>query len=182
MSEVVVVEPQITNFRVTNQRGATVKGNTVAKKDLQKIRVKAEYNFHDADRLEVDIVDPTGTDIAGNGTITKNGGSLTVDTGETPSGTYRISVEGSGIEAGRAVATVTVRESQQASPTATPTPTPTATPTPTPTATPTPTPTRTATPTPTPAEPTTTGNGDGVSIMMTVGIVISTIALLYRRK
>jgi PGF-CTERM protein len=156
-AELVVVRPRITEFEVRNERGVDVAGDTLDANDFEEVTITAEYNFAEADRLDVTVESPDGVDVAGNARITESGGSVTVETGNTDPGTYRISVEASDIEDGRASTTVTVAGAA-AEPTATSTPTPTATPTHTPTATPThtpaptPTPTPTATPAPTPTE------------------------------
>ncbi|AZH27179.1 PGF-CTERM sorting domain-containing protein [Haloplanus aerogenes] len=152
----VVVQPRITDFEVRNERGVDIAGDTVEGNDFEEVTITAEYNFAEADRLDVTLENPDGVDLAGNSRITESGGSVTVDTSGADPGTYRIVVEGSDIEDGRATTTVTVAGGA-AEPTATPTPEPTPTPTatstptarPTPTATPTPTPTATPTPTPT---------------------------------
>lgn len=167
--ELTVVRPRITDFEVRNERRVTIGGKNVSRNAFEQVTVTAEYNFADADRLEVDIVGPDGLDYAGRRTITTSGGSVTVDTSSGPPGDYTITVTGSDIEDGTASVTVTVVGQQTAtatpSPTPTPAPTPTATATPTPTATEfpaTPTPTETATPTASPTGTTTDGPGFGV--------------------
>ena len=194
-AELVVVRPRITEFEVRNERGVDVAGDTLDGTDFEKVTITAEYNFEEADRLDVTVESPDGVDLAGNARITESGDSVTVDTGNADPGTYRISVEGSDIEDGRASTTVTVAGAA-VEPTATPTPTPTATPTatPAPTATPTPAPaptvtptsspestatarltptaTPTATPTPTPAPTPTEGDGAGF------GPVVAVLTLL----
>jgi PGF-CTERM protein len=189
-AELVVVRPRVTEFEVRNDRGVTVGGRTVDREEFRTVTVTAEYNFDEADRLDVEVLDPSGLDLAGDRAITASGGSLTVDTGDTAAGTYRIVVEGSNVEDGRATTTVTVRggetETDTATPTATSTPTETRTGTRTPTGTataertttvdetasPGPTVTTTA-PTPTPAEPTTgdaPGFGPFVALVALVGV------------
>jgi hypothetical protein len=155
-AELIVVQPRITDFDVRNERGVDIAGDTVEASDFEEVTITVEYNFAEADRLDVTLEDPSGVDLAGNSRIIESGGSVTVDTSGADPGTYRISVEGSDVEAGRASTTVTVAGGD-AEPTATPRPTATATATPTatPTATTTPTTTATATPAPT-ATPTTT--------------------------
>lgn len=195
-AELIVVQPRVIDLDVRNERGANVDNRTVDRSALDEITVRAEYNFDEADRLEVDIVDPRGVDIAGNRAITTDGGSITVDTGDTPSGTYRITVYGSNIEDGRDSTKVTVRgPTPTPTSTATPTPTPmptatstptptgteTETPTPTPTETATATPTPTATPTATPAEPTTT-TGDGPGFGLGVTLLALALALAAARR
>jgi len=180
--ELAVVRPRITDFEVRNERRVKVGGKNVSRNDFEEVTVTAEYNFAEADRLEVDVVGPEGLDYAGNRAITTGGGSVTVDTSGGPPGEYTISVEGSDIEDGADSTTVTVVGRETA--TAAPTPTATATPTPTPTATetatatPSPTPTPTATPTPaataTPTSSPTGTDADGPGF----GALAAALALL----
>lgn len=193
--ELTVVRPRITDLDVTNERGVNVSGRTVEAGDLEEITVAAEYNFEEADRLDVDVESPEGLDLAGNGRITTSGGSLTVDTGDTPPGTYRITVEGSDIEEGSRTVTVTVSGAETETATATATTTGTATETNTPTGTDTPTvtatetPTVTATeatpptasPTATPVETTTEGGGPGFGVAVALLALASVAAVLGRR-
>jgi PGF-CTERM protein len=199
-AELVVVRPRITEFEVRNERGVDVAGDTLDADDFEEVTITAEYNFEEADRLDVTVESPDGVDLAGNARITESGGSVTVDTGNTDPGTYRVSVEGSDIEDGRASTTVTVAGAAAeptATATATPTPTPTSTPTPTqtpaptPTATPASTPTETASPTPHPPdtpEPTATttptvteGSGAGFGPVVALVALLSLAAVARRR-
>ncbi|SDZ84526.1 PGF-CTERM protein [Haloplanus vescus] len=154
-----VIQPRISDFDVRNERGVDIAGDTVSATDFEEVRLTVEYNFADADYLEVTVETPGGVDLAGNRRITSSGGSVTIDTSGAEAGTYRISVEGGDIEAGAASTTVTVAGGAESTatpkPTATPRPTATATERPTPEPTATATATSTATPTPTP-EPTAT--------------------------
>jgi len=209
-AELIVVQPRVTDFDVRNERGVDIAGDTVEASDFEEVTITAEYNFAEADRLDVTVENPDGVDLAGNSRITTSGGSVTVDTSSAIPGTYRISVEGSDIEDGRASTTVTVAggngdsgDGQTRTPTATATPTPeptatatatpTATPEPTPTATPTATPEPTATPTPTDTpEPTTTatptptptateGGGPGFGPVVAL-LALLTVAILAHRR
>jgi hypothetical protein len=155
-AELTLVRPRVSEFEVRNERGVDIEGDTLPRSDFEEVTVTAEYNFEEADRLDVAVENPDGVDLAGNARITESGGSVTVDTSGAKPGEYHIVVEGSELD-GRAETTVTVEgRTATATPTATvtPTSTPTATVTPTETATPTetPTPTVTATSTPTPTE------------------------------
>lgn len=146
-AELSVVTPRIIDLEVRNERGVDIAGDTVAGNDFEEVTITAEYNFDDADRLDVSVDDPDGLDLAGNARITESGGSVTVDTSGADPGTYRITVEGSDIEDGSRTVEVTVAGEREAAATPTATDTPTATPPSTPTATPTPTATATDTPT-----------------------------------
>lgn len=190
-AELVVVPPRITDLDVRNERGANVSERTVDQDDLDEITITAEYNFDEADRLDVEILSPRDTDIAGDRRIITSGGSITVATGDTPPGTYRITVEGSNIEAASETVTVTVEEAGTATPgptataratetatstaTVTETATATATVTETPTATGTPTATATETATPTEAD------GPGFGGMVAVMALLAAALLAVRR-
>jgi PGF-CTERM protein len=191
-AELLVLRPRITEFEVRNERGVDIAGDTVDGNDFEEVTITAEYNFEEADRLDVTVESPDGVDLAGNARITDSGGSVTVDTSGADPGTYRISVEGSDIEDGRASTTVTVAGA--AEPTATSTPTATPTPTPTPTATPTATPTPAPTESPTPhppdtSEPTATptptvteGNGPGFGPVVVLLALLAPAAVARHRR
>jgi hypothetical protein len=141
-AEFVVVEPRVTSVVVRNQNGANVTdGWEPTGEDLT---VTVEYNFADADRLDLTVESPDGLDVTSRATaidrITRSGGSVTLDLSDEPVGTFEITVEGSDLD--QATRTVTVRTGPRG--TATPLPTATETSTPGP-ATPTPTDTPTAT-------------------------------------
>ncbi len=156
-AEFVVAEPRVTSVVVRNQNGANVTdGWEPTGGDLT---VTVEYNFAEADRLDLTVESPDGLDVtpqvAAIDRITRSGGSVTLDLSDEPVGTFEITVEGSDLD--RATRTVTVRTGPRG--TATPLPTATRTPgpaTPTPTDTPTATVTGplTQTPTETPSETT----------------------------
>jgi PGF-CTERM protein len=207
-AELLVRKPRITDFDVRNERGVDIAGDIVEGSDFEEVTITAEYNFAEADRLDVTVENPDGVDLAGNSRITTSGGSVTVDTSGADPGEYRIVVEGSGIEDGRASTTVTVAgETERPTATATarptPTPTPTSAPTPTatstpaatatatstPTVTPTPTPavtttsTPTVTPTETPTSTPTTTQDDGPGFGPIVALLaVLTVAALTRRR
>jgi hypothetical protein len=203
-ADLLVVQPRITEFDVRNERGVDIAGDTVDANDFEEVRLTVEYNFAEADYLEVTVETPDGLDLAGNRRITTSGGQLTIDTSGADPGTYRISVEGSNVEAGSASTTVTVAGETEtatarptptdrpatATPTATARPTPTerpATATPTATARPTmtdrpatatPTDAPTATPSPT---TTTTGDGAGFGLVAALGALASAAFVACRR-
>jgi len=205
-ADLVVVRPRITDFDVRNERGVDIAGDTVDANDFEEVRLTVKYNFAEADYLEVTVENPNGVDLAGTRRITTSGGRVTVDTSGAKPGEYRITVEGSGIEAGSASTTVTVagaestptpRPTAEPTPTATerptdtprPTATPTATarpteePTPTPTTTPTATERPTDTPTATPtAPPTTTGDGTGFGPLLALVALAGAALVALRRR
>ncbi|MFC7173543.1 hypothetical protein ACFQL0_09620 [Haloplanus litoreus] len=92
--ELVVVQPRITDFDVRNERGVDIAGDTVEASDFEEVRITVEYNFAEADRLDVTVESPDGVDLAGNERITESGGNVTVDTSSADPGPYRIEVEG----------------------------------------------------------------------------------------
>jgi hypothetical protein len=166
-ADVVVVEPRVTSVVVRNQNDANVTDGWDPSGD--DLTLTVEYNFDEADRVDVTVESPDGLDVtprvAAVDRITESGGSITLDLSDEPVGTFEITVEGSDLD--RASQTVTVRtgprgtatplptatETETATPTpvpATPTDTPTATETQPITATPTDTPTATTSPTTSP--------------------------------
>jgi hypothetical protein len=205
-SEFVVSEPRVVEAVVRNQNGANVTNGW--EPTGESLTVTAEYNFDEADRLDLTVESPDGLDItetvASSDRITTSGGSLTLDLSEEPEGTFRITFEGSDLDS--ATRTVTVRTgprrtttpaptTSRTPPPATPTPTatvtgpltptPTEVPTepPTQTETPTETPTATSTPTvsPTPAEGTTETSTPGFQVgAALVALVAASVALVLR--
>jgi hypothetical protein len=166
-ADFVVAEPRVTSVVVRNRNDANVTDGWDPSGDGLTLTV--EYNFDEADRLDVTVESPDGLDVTARVTavdrITDSGGSITLDLSDEPVGTFEITVEGSDLD--RASQTVTVRTGPRGTATALPTPTGTETATPTPVpATPTDTPTATETqpitatptdtPTPTTSPPTAT--------------------------
>ena len=184
-----VVRPRVTQLELRNSRQTRVTGQRVSPDRLQRLSVEAQYNFADADRLDVSVAGPTGETVASS-RITESGGRTTLDMGDPEPGVYTVTVTGSSIEAGTRVATVRVTGTA-ATPTPTQTPTATAEPTATatPTATPSPTataePTATATPTatPEPSAATTGGNGPGFGVVtaLVATLVLAAVAVTRRR-
>ncbi|PSP86618.1 hypothetical protein BRC83_00005 [Halobacteriales archaeon QS_1_68_17] len=151
----------MTKVVVRNQNGANV--TNAWEPDGESLTVTAEYNFAEADRLDLTVEDSDGVDVtrevASGDRITTSGGSVQLDLSDQQEGTFRITLEGSDLD--RASRTVTVRTGPRR--TATPLPSPT-TPAGTPTPSPTPTDVGTESPTetPTPTEqPTETGASPG---------------------
>ena len=161
-----VVQPRVERLEVRGSEQQTVTDDPVDPAYLRRMYVRVGFNFDDADRLDVTVIGPRGTEV-GNGSVATSGERTVVELGEPTPGVYTVTVAGSELDAGNRTATVRVR-GPTPTPTATPAATPTATSTPTPTATPTPTtratPTATSTPTAT-ATPTDTSTtpavGDG---------------------
>jgi PGF-CTERM protein len=190
-----VTRPQVSTLELRDEESRDVTGERVDPEDLNRLTIRARYNFADADRLNVSVVGPSGDEVA-TARITESGQRITVDLGTPVPGTYTVTVAGSNIEAGTATATVRVRGAATPTATAAPTPTttPTAAPTPTATSTSTPTPTPTATPTPTPtamptetatatATPTaspTAGDGPGFGVVAAL-LALLVVALAGRR-
>jgi PGF-CTERM protein len=196
--ELTVTDPDVTDLVLRNERGVNVTGDTVD--DLDSLTVEAEYDFAEADRLDVTVETPGGLDLTPNGRITESPGSLTVDVRNEGTGTFQVTVEGSELEDASRTATVTVgrddgttrtrtdTRTTTTTRTATASPTPTATPTSTPTGTasptvtPTPTPTGTASPTVTPTPTLTTDDGDGFGATVAVTALAAAVALARRRR
>jgi len=165
-AELRVIRPQVGRLELRDEQQRTVTNGRTDPADLERLYVRADFNFDDADRLDITVVGPSGAEVA-NGSITSSGERESIDLGEPTPGVYTVTVAGSNIEAGNRTATVRVLG-----------PTPTATPTPTPTATPTPTPTATPTPTPT---PTTAGDGVGFGVVVALVGVLAAAHLARRR-
>jgi cell division septation protein DedD len=204
-AEFVVTRPEVTDLELRSERGVNVTGDTVD--DLDTITVEAEYDFAEADRLDVTVESPDGIDLTPRGRITESPGSFTVDVRGERTGTFRVTVEGSELEDatrtvtvtlqpdGGGAATVTATETAAATttgadtPTASPTATeapPTATPPPTdsPTATARPT-TATGSPTPTPRATTATsapGGGFGVAVAVAALATLAVVAARSGRR
>lgn len=196
-ADVTVIRPQVYSVVLRNERQQDVTGGRSDPADLDRLSIRARYNFAEADRLDVSVVDPSGSEVA-TGRITENDQQILVDIPDPTPGLYSVTVTGSNIEAGNRTVTVRAR-GQVATPTPTPTaeptptttatptptstaePTPTATPTPTPTAEPTPTATPTPTPTSTPTATVTEGGGPGFGVVA-AALAVLALALLGRRR
>ena len=199
-----VVEPRVTSVVIRNQNGANVTNGW--EPTGASLTVTAEYNFAEADRLDLTVESPDGLDVTGavasDDRITANGDSVELDLSDEAEGTFRITVEGSDLD--DASRTVTVRtgprrtatplpptatETPTASPTASPTPspTPTETATATPTETPEPTPTETPTATPTPTETpeptaTTTTETPGFGALAAFLALLAVVVVMHRGR
>jgi PGF-CTERM protein len=184
-----VVRPRVERLEVRGEDQQTVTDDPADPDDLGRVYIRAGFNFDDADRLDVTVVGPLGTEV-GDGSIATSGERTVVELGEPTPGMYTVTVAGSELDAGNRTATVRVAGTTPTTvPTATPTPTPTATPTliststSTLTSTPTPTPTvtPTATPTSTPFPETTVGDGPGFGVVGAI-LALVTPALYGRRR
>jgi hypothetical protein len=151
--EFAVAEPRVTRVVVRNQNGANVTNGW--EPTGESLTVTADYNFAEADRLDVTVRDPDGIDVtdgvASSDRITASGGSVRLNLADEEEGTFRIVLKRSDLDVRQVV---TVRTGPRR--TATPLPPATATTEPTRTETPTTGPTRTETPTDTPTERTET--------------------------
>lgn len=181
-----VARPEVSTVTLRDERSRRVTGESVDAQYLNQMTVLAQYNFADADRLDISVVGPSGNEVA-TGRIVESGGRTTLDLGTPEPGVYQVTASGSSIEAGTRTETVRVRGAT-ATPTAEPTATPTTTaPSATTTATPTEEPTPTtatiapsATPTRTPTAEPTTGDSPGFGVIAAVvGLVVG---LFVRRR
>jgi hypothetical protein len=199
--ELTVVQPRVTRLALRDSAARNVTGERVRRDRLRTLVVVAEYDFDEADRLQV-TMRHEGENVGLNqraAQITESGGRYTIGMRDRPLGEYTVVVTGSAIEAGTRSATVELA-STDPTPTATPVPsitplpsTPTPTPTPTPTATPTPTttptaaatPTATATPTaaatPTATPTPTAGDGPGPGLVGALAAVVAAALVAARR-
>jgi PGF-CTERM protein len=172
-AEISVVTPDIDSVELRNEDQSTVTNGSDDPEELNRLSIRARYNFDEVDRLDVTVTDPSGEAVA-TGRITQSGDRIRVDLGEPTSGVYTVTATGSNVDAASRTVTVRVRgATPTATATATPTvtATPTATPTVTTTSTATPTATVTATGTATPAAtatpmPTTSTDGPGFGVLV----------------
>jgi PGF-CTERM protein len=190
-ADLTVVRPQVYSIVLRDDNQQDVTGRSTDLANLDRLTIRARYSFADADRLEISVVDPSGSEVA-TARITENDQQITVTIPDPTPGTYSVTASGSNIEAGNRTVTVRVRDQvTTAAPTATATTTataastPTATPEPTATATATPEPTATATPEPTstatPTAGTTADDGPGFGVVAAVLAVLA-VALLGRHR
>lgn len=187
--ELDVVRPRVTSLVLRSRDGANVTNRTVRADRVRTLTVVAEYDFDEADRLQVTMRHEGGAVALDQraARITESGGRYTIGMLDRPPGNYTVTVTGSAIEAGTRSATVrlvspdgTATQSPAGTPNATPTDAPTAAATPTPTAdgSPTVTPTTTAAASPT----TTAADGSGPGVLGAVlAVALATVALLRRR-
>jgi MYXO-CTERM domain-containing protein len=196
-AELTVVEPRVTRLTLRDRNAQNITGERIQADQLDRIVVLAEYDFAEADRLQVTMT-RDGEDVGLDqraARITESGGQYTIGMSTRGPGTYTVTVTGSNIMAGTRSATVRV---VVADATATPSPTPTPTATETQPITPTPSPTPTATATPTPAPMTTTtvavtatpttaaaptdGTGAGPGVIGALVALLAVAGLAARRR
>jgi hypothetical protein len=126
-AEFSVVQPRVTRVVVRNQNDANVTNGW--EPTGASLTVTAEYNFDEADRLDLSVEAPDGLNVtsavAAGDRITTSGGSVRLDLSDQSDGTFRITVEGSDLD--DASRTVTVRTGPHDTPTERPTSTPIAT-------------------------------------------------------
>ncbi len=188
-----VVRPLVYSIVLRDDNQRDVTGRATDPENLDRLTIRTRYSFADADRLDVSVVDPSGSEVA-TARITENDQQITVDIPDPTPGLYSVTASGSNVEAGNRTVTVRVRgQAATAAPTATATSTPTATPDPTATAPPTPTATSTATPdltatatpapSPTPFPGTTSDDGPGFGVVVVAAALAAlAVTLLGRRR
>lgn len=189
-AELSVRRSAVESLELRDRRAATVTNRSTDPEYLDRLLIRARYNFESVDRLDVTVVDPSGATVA-TGRITESGELIRVGLGDPTPGVYTVTVTGSNVDTASRTATVRARgatptPTATATPKPTPTPTPTATSTPTPTAGPTPTSTPTSTPTrtatATPAEPATTGDGPGFGVVTVLVAALTLAAAALARR
>ena len=182
-----VVRPLVYSIVLRDDNQRDVTGRATDPENLDRLTIRTRYSFADADRLDVSVVDPSGSEVA-TARITENDQQITVDIPDPTPGLYSVTASGSNVEAGNRTVTVRVRgQAATAAPTATATPDPTATAPPTPTATSTATPDLTATatpaPSPTPFPGTTSDDGPGFGVVVVAAALAAlAVTLLGRRR
>jgi PGF-CTERM protein len=195
-AELEVVQPRVTRLTLRTRGGTVVTNGSVRADRIDALGVVAEYDFEEADRLQVTMT-RDGEDVGLDrraARITESGGRYVIGFGDRGPGAYTVTVTGSGIEAGTRSATVRVVD-PDATATPSPTPTPTATETRPITPTPSPTPTAPATTAPVPtttvavtatqttAAPTPTdGEGPGPGVVGALVALFAAAGLAARRR
>ena len=122
--DITIDTPRVTDFEVQNQNGADISGGSVSQSDAD-LKVGADYNFENAEALEINVDDADGLSITDDvvvGSQAKNplnsppnplpsfDVGYTVDLQDQDAGTYTITVEGDDDLdfGGEAVSTTTV--------------------------------------------------------------------------
>ncbi|WP_299330700.1 hypothetical protein [Haloplanus sp.] len=188
-AELSVRRPEIDSLELRDQQAVTVTNRSTDPEHLNRLSVRARYNFDAVDRLNVTVVGPSGATVA-TGRITGSRGLIRVEISDPVPGVYTVTAAGSGVDAASRTATVRVRGTT-ATPTATATTTPASAPTttastttPTPTGTPLPaTPTRAEQPaTPTDPATATVGDGHGFGVLTVLAAALALTAMALARR
>ncbi|SDF48557.1 HVO_2072 family ArtA-dependent S-layer glycoprotein [Halorientalis regularis] len=100
---VTVQTPRVTTLEVTNQNGDDIAGGAVNVDDQTELTIDAEYNFQNAERLDVTVEDSSGLEVTdevlenpANDPVRSNNGELTfsLDEDALDNEEYTVTVEG----------------------------------------------------------------------------------------
>ncbi|RDZ38981.1 major cell surface glycoprotein [Haloferax sp. Atlit-47N] len=125
---VTLLAPRITDSEILTSSGGDVTGSAISSSDADNLYVNADYNYESAEKVEVTIEDPSGTDITNevlNGTdvfvddgsidgTSSTGGGVGIDMSGQDAGEYTIILEGTeDLDFGDATETMTLTISSQ---------------------------------------------------------------------
>ncbi|ELZ56320.1 cell surface glycoprotein [Haloferax sp. ATCC BAA-644] len=125
---VTLLSPRITDSEILTSSGGDVTGSAISSGDAGNLYVNADYNYESAEKVEVTVEDPSGTDITNevlNGTDTfvddgsidgtsSTGGGVGIDMSGQDAGEYTIILEGAeDLDFGDASETMTLTISSQ---------------------------------------------------------------------
>ncbi|MBP2252850.1 surface glycoprotein (TIGR04207 family), partial [Halarchaeum solikamskense] len=98
---VTVNTPRVTSLDVNNQNGKDISGSSVSEQNARNLEVAADWNFQEAENLEITVEDSSGLEITGDvvegsDTIKNADGeaSWNLDLSDQDAGDYSITVEG----------------------------------------------------------------------------------------
>ncbi|WP_081606178.1 HVO_2072 family ArtA-dependent S-layer glycoprotein [Haloferax volcanii] len=125
---VTLLAPRITDSEILTSSGGDVTGSAISSSDADNLYVNADYNYESAEKVEVTVEDPSGTDITNevlNGTdvfvddgsidgTSSTGGGVGIDMSGQDAGEYTIILEGAeDLDFGDATETMTLTISSQ---------------------------------------------------------------------
>ncbi|MFK5603937.1 HVO_2072 family ArtA-dependent S-layer glycoprotein [Haloferax volcanii] len=125
---VTLLAPRITDSEILTSSGGDVTGSAISSGDAGNLYVNADYNYESAEKVEVTVEDPSGTDITNevlNGTdvyaddgsvggTSSTGGGVGIDMSGQDAGEYTIILEGAeDLDFGDASETMTLTISSQ---------------------------------------------------------------------
>jgi len=125
---VTLLAPRITDSEILTSSGGDVTGSAISSGDADNLYVNADYNYEAAEKVEVTVEDPSGTDITNevlNGTdvyaddnsvggTSSTGGGVGIDMSGQDAGEYTIILEGAeDLDFGDASETMTLTISSQ---------------------------------------------------------------------
>lgn len=125
---VTLLAPRITDSEILTSSGGDVTGSAISSSDAGNLYVNADYNYESAEKVEVTVEDPSGTDITNEvlsgtdtfvddgsiGSTSSTGGGVGIDMSDQDAGEYTIILEGAeDLDFGDATETMTLTISSQ---------------------------------------------------------------------